>query len=449
MAIQVNQNAPSGVDTSKVPADYTGKGGAVTTGADGAAAHLSGLNGAETDITRALIPGLLKTPFDDQVVKMGWATTPINAMTREMGYKPLKAMEYGYYSVDLRDVEDAVNGAVTIPNNYSATSPARVNVVVDNAEKFDVTDLIVFAGATSKTAGVDLVGRVAAVTTSTNTLAVQLLNAKSTNGSSVTQVSIADNTVIYILGHAAAEVDAQTTPYAALPTEQKQYMQKFMVQSLISSVMIESEKEVNWGKADINELLMQQFVEDIEKTYIWGVKSYTYDAVTHLYTRTTSGIVEQMIEGGSPVISITESTFSKQDILDAMSKIFIGNSGSTQRYMFTGIDFATAMFSLNGIQDWMNVNDTVQKFEYDFTRLRLFNFVLLNAPHPLFDKCGWKKNALVIDRQYLERRVFRSMDETALELKKTGAYDGESSVWSEISSVVLKYPKCHALIKLV
>jgi len=445
--------------------NFNDSGAAVATAQNGinaAGTHFTSQEGAETDVTRALIPGLIKTVFDNQVVKMGWATTPINAMTREMGYKPLKAMEYGYFSVDLRKVEDAVSGnATTISNAVgsegqsgyvpavvgykinSYTANAEETIKVADSDKFDVTDVIVFEGIDGKTAGVNLAARVSGKGNNAGELKIQFLNAPSTG------VSIPNATKIYILGHAAAEIDASTTPYAALPSKQTQYMQKFMVQSLISSVMLESEKEAQWGKSDINELLMQQFVEDVEKTYIWGVKSYTFDAHTHLYTRTTSGIVEQMIEGGSPVIEIPEDTFDKEDLLDAMSTIFVGNSGSSKRYMFTGIDFAKKMFSLDGVEEWVNVNDTVRKFEYDFTQIKLFNYVLLNAPHPLFDKCGWRKNALVIDRQYLERRVFRSMDETALELKKTGAYDGESSVWSEISSVVLKYPKCHALIKLV
>ena len=41
--------------------------------------------------------------------------------------------------------------------------------------------------------------------------------------------------------------------------------------------------------------------------------------------------------------------------------------------------------------------------------------------------------------------MFRTLEETALELQKTGTYDGDSTVWSEISSVILKYPKVHAL----
>ena len=421
-------------------------------GINAAGTHFSTAEGVETDVTRALIPDLLTTVFDRQVVKMGWSTTPINAMTREMGYKPIKSMVYGHFSVDLRKVEDKLADAVTAvtANQASRKAPEEVDITVVTGSLFDKTDIIIFSGVNGYDAdgveldGVCLAARVCGV--SGNKLTIQYLNAKAD------KTTIAANTVIYILGHAASETDASTTPYSALPDKTEQYMQKFMVQSLISQVMLDSEKEAEWGKADINELLMQQFIEDIEKTYIWGVKSYTYNNETHLYTRTTSGIVEQLIEGGVPIVELSKSNsaeWSKEGLIKTLSGIFVGNSGSTKRYMFTGMDFATALFSLNGVTDWVNANETVRKFEYDFTQIKLFNYVLLNAPHPLFDKCGWGNYALVIDRQYLERRVFRSMDETALEVKKTGAYDGESSVWSEISSVVLKYPKCHAIIKLV
>ena len=34
-----------------------------------------------------------------------------------------------------------------------------------------------------------------------------------------------------------------------------------------------------------------------------------------------------------------------------------------------------------------------------------------------------------------------------MELIKTGVYDGKSTVWTEISALGLKYPKCHAFIR--
>jgi hypothetical protein len=84
-------------------------------------------------------------------------------------------------------------------------------------------------------------------------------------------------------------------------------------------------------------------------------------------------------------------------------------------------------------------------FGYDFTGFDVLGYQLVHVPYPLLDRMNRKDWSLVLDRQYVERRVFRSMDETILELKKTGAYDGESTVLSEISSVVLKYPQVHAL----
>ena len=64
--------------------------------------NASGSNGGGLthDTTQALVPSLLKTKFDERVVKMGFSTTPMNAMTRDMGYRPVKSMVYGYWSRD-------------------------------------------------------------------------------------------------------------------------------------------------------------------------------------------------------------------------------------------------------------------------------------------------------------------------------------------------------------
>lgn len=131
-----------------------------------------------------------------------------------------------------------------------------------------------------------------------------------------------------------------------------------------------------------------------------------------------------------------------------MSEIFIGNSGSNTRYLYTGNTFATSLFKLPSIQKYQNVNDTVRKFEYDFRRIRMMNYTLLNVSHPLLDKMNMGNYALVMDRQYIQRRVFRSLKETQLMLEKTGAYDGKSTVWSEISSIVVKYPLTHGIIRI-
>jgi hypothetical protein len=369
-------------------------------------------------------------------------------MTREMGYRPIKSMVYGYYSVDLRPIKEtlAKEYAVTAANaGRKIPSYAEIEVTAGSASMFDKTDVISFRNVNGYNADgkelqyVSLNARVASVKDDGKTLVVQFLNANPAGQ------TIAAGTEIYILGHAASEIDASTVPYAALPDKQEQYMQKFMVQSLISSVMMESEKEVEWGKTDINELLMQQFIEDIEKFYVAGVKSYTFDPTTKLWTRTTSGIIEQMIEGGSKIVNIYKEDLKFSDFLNAVNETFVGNTGSSKRYMFNGCNVAPAIWGITDITKMVGVKEYGNCFGYDFTGFDVLGYQLVHVPYPLLDRLNRKDWSLVLDRQYVERRVFRSMDETILELKKTGAYDGESTVLSEISSVVLKYPQVHAL----
>lgn len=437
MAEEVNANVNAGMEEA----------GKHLTGHDATNAAGSNGGGLTHDTTQALVPSLLKTKFDERVVKMGFSTTPMNAMTRDMGYRPVKSMVYGYWSVDLRKTEDMLTQSVTInfdnPQEYRK-QPARVTIKVANNTLFDKTDVISFKDISGYSAeGVELKyvplnARVCAVADDGETLTVQFLNAKS-------GITIPENTPVFILGHAAAEVDASTVPYSALPTKKEQYMQKFMVQSLISSVMMESEKEIDWGKVEINELLMQQFVEDIEKFMIFGVKSYTYDPTAKVYTRTMSGILEQMMEGGSKVIDLYKDDLEYKDLLEAVNETFVGNTGSPKRYMFNGCNVAPAIWGIKDVTKMVNVKEFNNCFGYDFNGFDLLGYQLVHVPDPLLDKLDCKDWSIVLDRQYVERRVFRTLEETALELQKTGTFDGDSTVWSEISSVILKYPKVHAL----
>ena len=416
----------------------------VSPGVDGTGVHITG-GGLDTDVSREESPDLLKDPFDSDIVKMGFSSAPINAMTRDTGARRIKALRYNFFSVDLRKIKDSVKTAFDISAISDRKNPPRQEITVENPGLFDITDQIMFKIAgydenDNKTEHINLCARVCVV--GTTSITVQFLN------SSKAGFNVPVGTEIYILGHAASEVDASTVPYSVLPTPTEQYMQKFMVQSLISNAQIESDKEVSWTEQDINEILLQQFSEDVEKSYIFGVKSYTYDSVSKLFTYTTSGIIEQLVRGGGHVIDIPRSEFNDKKLVDVVGEIFVGNSGSNTRYMYMGNDFATSMFKLPDIVKYQNVNDTVRKFEFDFKRIRLMSYILLAISHPLLDKMDMGNYAIVLDRQYIQRRVFQTLNETRLKLKETGAYDGKSTVWIEWSSIVLKYPQCHALIRL-
>lgn len=423
-------------------------------GENGAGKHGTGVfndptygdKGLSTDLTRELVPGLIKDEYDDAVVKMGYSSTPMNAMMREMGSKPIKSLVFGYYSIDLRKTEDVLQVAVSAiaADEAARKVPKPVEITVGDDSVFDVSDVILFDGVSGydengvETPYINLAALVVSKPGS-NKLNIQFLNAKT-----IVSNAIPATTKIYILGHAAAEEDASTTPWMALPEPTQQYMQKFMVQSLISSVFEESNKEVNWTKKDVDDIILQQLVEDIENFYIFGVRSYTFNPNTKLHTRTCAGVLQQMFEGGAPVIELYEDDMTFAGLLQATRLTFEGNSGSMKRYMFSGGKIAPAIWGIKDLYKTATVKD-FRAFGYDFEGLNLMGYSLVHVPHPLLNKKGKSNYAIVIDRAYLQRGVFRSMKDTKLELEKTGSYDGDSTVWSEISAPILKYPKAHAL----
>lgn len=406
--------------------------------------------GAEMNfgVVDAEVPGFFTTSFDRNVVKYGWATTPINTITRKIGFRTTKSLKFGYWSLGMREsvAKLALSAKYTITASDVA-NPAKPEVValkVENVDLFDQTDQITIKGITrpeaSKTnPNMPLNARISKVRRSAKEIDVQFLNGEE-------GIEIPVDATVIILGHAVAEGDAQVAPHAATPTPTYQYMQKFMSTAAVTNEYLEAQKEANYGMSDLVSMNNQQFVEDIEKSYIWGVRSCTTDPDTNAITWTCAGLIQQMLEGGAHYISIPKSTVSSEAMMTLMTDVFVGNTGSTQRYFLTGSELFKNVMLQKDIAKQVNANDPVQKFEYDWSRIRFGSYSLLQAPHPLFDKFGCGNMGLVLDMKYVERHVFRAMTEDKLDMMKIGVKDSQEIRCVEISSILLKYPQCHAMV---
>lgn len=412
-----------------------------------------GVQVSEQAISEGLIqtevPGFFTTAWDRDVVKYGWASTPINVITRKLGFRTTKTMTFGYWSLGMRECMLKTTTSITLPT-IAAAEVARneteeVTIKVDAAKRIDLTDQIMFKGYSGtnskgeKVPYMPLNARVTKVDRSKGEVSVIFMNG-------VSGETIAAGTTILVLGHALAEGDARVTPHSANPVGTTQQMQKFMCTASATNIYLEAAKEANYGLADLVEANNQQFVEEIEKTYIWGIRSITTDPQTNERTYTCAGLIQQMLEGGSHVIEIQEDLVSDKTLQDAMTDIFIGNSGSGSRYMLDGIEVFKALLNRSDVTKHQDANDTVTKFEYDWSRIRLQNFNLYQMPHPLLDKLGFSNYALVLDMKYVERRVFRTMKQDTRDLMALGEHDSKEVRCQEISSILLKSPKSHALI---
>lgn len=459
---QVNVNpATSGTTPGAKPMEQQAGVGTDGVGVHGQGSFSTAANGGAAlseDLSRNVAPGLFRDQSDENIVKMGWSQTPINAMMRDMGSRKVNSTVFKHWSVDLRTVDGATGSAEqkVSGKNLDRTIPNPTDITVADAYIFDESDQIMFVGVPgykiengvfSKLSNVNLNAVVAEVKSAT-VISVQFLNGE-TDATGTKEISIPANTPISILGHAAAEEDASTTPWFSLPTPDEQYIQKFMVQSQVSAVFQQSAKEVNWTENDVDEVIVHQLLEDIEKSYLFSVKSYTFNPTEKRYTRTCSGIIEQMMLGGSTVVELYKGDIEFADLLSATNDTFIGNSGSNTRYGYMGCNVAPSIWGIKDITKMVTIKE-FRAFNYDFSQLSLMGYNIRFYHHPLFDKMdkagtSYRNWALILDRQYIERRVYRSMEETVLELKKTGTYDGNSRVWCEMSAPVVKYPKAHAL----
>lgn len=435
-------------------------------GTDGAGIHGNGVfptapnggAGLSDGLTRVIAPGLMRDKSDENIVKMGWSQTPINAMMRDMGSRKVDSTVFKHWSVDSR-ITDGVTGSTeqTVSGkSLDRNNPKPTDITVADAYVFDAQDQIMFGGLPgykfsngtfTKLPNVNLNALVYKVKDAT-TITVLFLNGE-TDAEGKKNLTIPANTPISILGHAAAEEDASTTPWFSLPTPDEQYIQKFMVQSQVSTVFNDSAKEVNWTENDVDEVIVHQLLEDIEKSYLFSVKSYVYEPTEKRFTRTCSGIIEQMMLGGSTIVELYKGDIEFSDLLRAINETFIGNSGSNTRYGYMGCNVAPAIWGIKDVTKMVKMSE-FRSFNYDFAQLGLMGYNIRFYHHPLLDKVdregkSYRNWALILDRQYIERRVYRSMEETVLELKKTGTYDGNSRVWCEMSAPVVKYPKAHAL----
>lgn len=416
------------------------------------------------------VPGFFTTTYDRDVVKYGWATTPLNLIMRKIGFRHTNSLKYGYWALGLREDTSTLAKDITITEgdsyiNSDNEKPEETVIYVpkDHAARFDKAVQIMFPGID----GVNSKGEVVEFMPATALVRKVEYNQEITSGKKGTKLTVqfvgvkAGTTIaagedIVVLGHAIEEGDARVTARASNPVPTYQLMQKFMCSAAVTNEYLQAAKEAKYGENDLKEQNNEAFLCEIEKSYIWGRRAILRDIVSGNPTQMAAGLIQQMLEGGSHVVKISLTAFKDKDgnsdeiIMGALAELFVGNTGSATRYLFHGMKFFQNLMSAKDIRRQVNVNETTRKFEYDWAKLRLGPYILLGMVHPLLDKLKKFSNwGIVLDLKYVERRVFRAMTEDQLDLYKLGVSDAKEFRCCEISSLLLKYPECHGLIIFV
>ena len=281
--------------------------------------------------------------------------------------------------------------------------------------------------------------------TVTNTLTVVAINGNEDAAGSMSVPAIAENTEIFRMGRAAAEGEMKTASYASLPKKQKNYCQIFKFQLAQSTIQKLSAKEVKWEWSEIEEQGIFEFKRDQEASAWFGAKGLTYDGVKDQDIYTTGGIVGSITQK----TTFTKGQVTNEDLVDMCKDIFQGNAGNKKRILVAGSGFVAEFSKIGTVEKQMEAGNTAVAWGMEWKEIRSNFGNLLLMQLDLFDEYGFEDKAVVLDPDFVDKYSFVPFGKFDLDLKKSGEFDGDVTVFSEICGYALRYPSCHRIIELV
>lgn len=338
------------------------------------------------------------------VVKVRPSDTPLDTLTREIGNTAtVKNRETGGYEVGTRDIEDASTAA------YAGGSDVT-NLAVGKKVMWQVSDTI-FVPEIPGSDG-PLMLYVCSKDNAAGTLQVIAVNPV---GGYIP--AIASGTKLMRLSKAMGEVDAQTDPFATLPSNRKNYTQIHMTQVEVSVISELYNKTVAMDFSTHKEVSIWDWKRAMEFTNLFGVKGKFVDPVGNKTIYTSAGLWNQLT-------GITDyndaATPTNADFVAMTREIFEGNNGSDKRILLAGPDLIVWLSKVDAYAKQFDSRVTEVVLGVKFNKIETnFGELLVKPMSNLFvgdmSKCG-----MVLDMSYIRKDIQEPLQVTELDLDKTG-----------------------------
>lgn len=434
--------------------------------------------GIDEQTVRTEQPGLDMEDVSKMVTWMNPSKTPIDTILREVREsEKIESMIKRYYSVaskalyDIPDQTASGDGtSASVPaKSYTYSSGAglkSIYVAVTNEAIWSVKDTCLMrdltltcdasgnpvVGGSSSTIVADVAFRVDAKSGSVLRLQPTSgwlgINSGGVDNSKAFVVpTFADTTKLYRMGRAMHEKDASTTAFGIIPDYDEQYCQSFMAQVEESVWQRMTKKEVPFNFSDYERQNIYDMRAVQEMSFLWGAKGWTTSlekSTEKIYT--TQGIIRDITKKVTYGTGGTNRSVSFADIVDMCKSVFVGNSGSDERFLFAGADLIGALHSVETIQKQINGKAPVTKWGIKFTEI-VTNFGMLYINHhPLMTATGWSEKGVILDFEHIRKHDFIPMQVKKLDLITPGTSNVDATVLNEVSCLTLAYPDCHAVI---
>lgn len=426
---------------------------------DGGATAASGTEGEgalSLGKGRDASPDLYLSDIDRRITKIRPMATPIDQISRYAKSQSTKAMIVKYYSLGTKPIKTTLKTEIT-----AQTSGLTCSIVPADGSMFDVDDTIrvvgvkgyKLSGESQIEAVEDLVLCVSGVDSNTSNPVVFAVNGKNdSNGNPVLLPAIPAGTVLIRMGKACAELDAQTSSFANVPTAEVQYCQNFMMQVEEGTFEKMSLKEVDWSFSDLEEDSVFDMRLGQENSFLFGAKSMMKHPIKksqEIYF--TGGIYWQAgkdLEVGIVDPVTKEAIITDDELVDITKELFTGvGVGNKRKILFAGSNLLAAFSKIKS--EKFRLKESVENWNLKFKSFDTDFGEVLVIHHELFDINNMPDSGLCIDPNFLTKRSFLPLDRSVLNLKDLGVRNSKAVVLQEVSCLYLRYSKAHARIKLI
>lgn len=422
---------------------------------------------------------LIKDPVEREVIRIRSYATPFDSILSYIGSEKINNLRYKYWQIEdrMQKVEvlkfdqgsgnaDAsrVVGTLYIDGNYSAAINKYDNILVEGGGETAGNELYLYVvgveynKTVTKGSGADAVEKnaTAIYVTADEDQVVKVSNVYKIPAipSWVTATAQAPAKNVYLCGRAHNELDTTSPDLEFLPKEKHGYAQIFKTEITISNFAIMADKEVKWDLTEIEQEAMYDWKKTKERAFLFGKMSKVYTSDGKEVFR-TGGIFREVLANQNylPVLvhgGVTTKDAADAEFIDMMEKIFVGNNGSKERFMFAGavaINRLTKMMAkgISKQQDAMKT-ETVQGITW--TKI-VSNFGTLNLiHHPLFDESPYGEFALVADPQFIRKKEVLPVDRQEVDGREHLIVNGKIVIFSETSGLAVYNPNAHKVLKI-
>ena len=417
------------------------KGDVINHGNDGA---------LETTDIRKLRPEMIDDPVDQNLVKIRPSVNQLDTILRYAGSIKTNNFEYEWYSIGSREVFDKVATAAAATTAQTEIEAVKGSVTIaGNINKFDVTDTIIFPtilGADNS----PLVGYVYEKDADNKVLKFtvaedQMIKTSASGTASYSIPAIAQDTEVYSLGRAAAELDVKTPAISFIPKPSRGYCQIFMCQVAQSTFEKIMDKKIKFDINEIEEQALYEYRKRIEGTLLFGHKGKVYDPIKKAYIYMTDGVARQIAKKFQLDATATDSDAA---LVELEKKIFTGNSGAKERILFAGSEFIEKVSCIRTVKKQLEAGNTEVIWGIKWNRIESNFGTLLLSHHEILDEYGWSDKGIVIDPQYLKKWQISNFERKEYDGKELAIMNGKFTVFTEVCGVAVYNPDAHAIIEL-